>query len=544
MTMNCDFNQTKVIEFIKSFPAGVMIPVFGRTSRFDTDAYFQCRLIPLDAINKELCTDDTNLWWRMVPQFTVYGDDEPTYERFGNDDGAEPLIIERDFHGLGVDNEVEITEEFRLLNNLYFDRSKQEYIDLENDDSVVVKVEKNYVTIHKNYLKRYLAVKNMALVVHLDSRSLSNYCSSFKMLPGESVSTDSFIYTLTKCVDDANGSQEYKYSSLYAKLILRGCALEKCGYLPYDKENREYEEFVLGLDKDGNERTFTSNPGHLSSYLGGNPGAPHYLTPVFFKREVLHKYYEKPDIYSVEAGILCCGTVWSLQIDNENSDYISAYLGDLGRDLPPQKEQQHWKIHNIAIDGRLSDAKFKQDFLALWSNSENPVFRFQTSYWQLNKDFEECHGWRFFLNLNAGDAYNLTGLRVPINNSQSEFDMQILCLVKVIIDSMNEKKLNAVLSEHEQSGNDSGISKLEHVFEILNIQGGDRHIRFLRNLQGLRSTGTGHRKGGKYETTSKKFGLPEKNFKDVFSDIITKSVEFIEFIGSNIERFASGDTNA
>ena len=75
----------------------------------------------------------------------------------------------------------------------------------------------------------------------------------------------------------------------------------------------------------------------------------------------LQKYYAEPNRYSVESGIIRCGTLWSLYIDNESSEYVVAYLGDLGRDLP-SREQKHWKTYNIVIDGKLSKSKIMRDF--------------------------------------------------------------------------------------------------------------------------------------------------------------------------------------
>lgn len=56
--------------------------------------------------------------------------------------------------------------------------------------------------------------------------------------------------------------------------------------------------------------------------MGANSTAPHYLTPVYFDSAVLNKYYSKPEIYKVEDGIIRCGVLWSLYIDNNNLDSL------------------------------------------------------------------------------------------------------------------------------------------------------------------------------------------------------------------------------
>ncbi len=57
---------------------------------------------------------------------------------------------------------------------------------------------------------------------------------------------------------------------------------------------------------------------------------PTYLTPIYFSKDVLAKYYLKPELYEVNDGYIRCQWVWKLDVDNLNKDYVSVYLGDLG----------------------------------------------------------------------------------------------------------------------------------------------------------------------------------------------------------------------
>ena len=61
-----------------------------------------------------------------------------------------------------------------------------------------------------------------------------------------------------------------------------------------------------------------------------------------------------------------------------------------------------------------------------------------------------------------------------------------------------------------------------------NAIGFEEHICFLRDLQDLRSSGTGHRKGANYNKIATKFGLNEKNTVDVFEDILNKTIAVLE----------------
>ena len=133
--------QSKMLDFLNRFPnTGVMIPVHGHTKQFDTEAFFQSRLFPLDEAEENMKTDDTNNWGSYYPGFTQYGfgeNAEVVYSRFNVKSNLEPFVIRREYNGLYPDK-VEICEEFRLLNNLFFDQTKNQYIDPEKDRKSVV----------------------------------------------------------------------------------------------------------------------------------------------------------------------------------------------------------------------------------------------------------------------------------------------------------------------------------------------------------------------------------------------------------------------
>lgn len=530
--------QSQMLEYIKQYPntGSVMIPVHGRTRAFGTDAYFQCRLFPAERASEEMETDDTNHWGGTDPGFTRYGfgsEADTIYGRFNNEHGMEPFVIERSFDGFGHSDEIEIVEEFRLLNNLYFDRAKNAYIDL-TDDTTVVKIAGDYVTVHKKYLKRYLAVKEMIMLVHVDSQYPLGVIDPEIETGGFTEKTDEKIYSFYIGVDR---STQQTFSLIFAKTAIRGCTIAECGYWPYDEDSRTYEDYIIGVDEDGDPVTFTSEPSKLANYYGKNPDAPHYLTPVFFKREVLQKYYSNPDRYSIEAGIIRCGTRWMLFIDNESAEYISAYLGDLGRDLPDSNEQKHWKTYNIAIDGKLSKSKFERDFMSIPSSSDNPVFKFQHKYESVNKVFEAKVGWPLFLPLHDDDEYALSGLRLPLQNTQPEFDQQVLALTKVMLDSLNEKQIEACLPPAGAKIAGS-ISKLEKWFEIQLLSDYGDIIKFLRNVQQLRSTSAAHRKGSNYDKIAATFGLENASYIDVFINIMNQANTFLEYVERNVEVLA------
>lgn len=527
--------QVKIREWIESsLGKDIMIPVAGNRVNNGYDIFVQSYLLPEEGIDKEMSNDTYNVN-SLTPGITVYGSwesDEKVYHRWGNDDEIEPLVIKRDFNGL-TEDVIEIAEEFRLLFNLYYNQQKKEYVDLSDGESVtVVKMDENgFVSVHKRYLKSYLAVKEKVLLIHVDSR-----CTLIDS--GLKLDEDGLAYrdeenTLFYTLNIGMLHERESYSYIYAKKVIRGCNLCDSNVWPYNEE-KNYLDFIIGLDENGKEIRHTCNPSMLSNYYGANPTAPHYLTPVYFDTAVLNKYYSKPEIYKIEDGILRCGVLWSLYIDKNNSEYVSAYLGDLGRDLPSETEQHYWRGFNKSIGGNLSDTKIKRDFMCIAADSESPDFVFKRTYTRVNKLFEEKIGWPLFLPLTEQDIYNFETLRVPVNNSIAEMDMLVLSLVKILIDSLNEKNIYAQLTGSYEKLVGS-ISKIEVWLSEKNIDSREEHIKFLRDLQELRSSGTGHRKGKGYQKISKTLDVKVENYADTFSKLLERATAFILFIENNVE---------
>lgn len=531
--------QVSIREWIENdWDKGIFVPVYGGRKDDKWDIFFQSYLVPADRTEEQLKTDTYDAYGLLRPGVTVYGawdSGEAAYYKWGNNTSIEPLVIKRDYNDLARDN-IEIVEEFRFLFNLYYNSQSKEYVDLENDTSVVKISDDNLVSIHKRYLKSYLAIKNMALIIHIDSRCTDIVEDIFPTDSFDYRNDDNTVFYTVNIGRGHNGIQEENFSILFGKKVLFGCKLKDCNIWPYN-EKKQYIEFIVGVDDNGRELHYTCDPSKLSNYFGANPDAPHYLTPIFFDSAVLSKYYSNPEKYKVDDGIIRCGTLWSLYIDNQNTGYVSAYLGDLGRNLPSEQEQHYWRGFNKALDAKLSATKFKRDFMALPASSQSRDFVFKNTYVKTNRQFAEKAGWPLFLELDEQDRYNFEGLRIPINNSIVEMDMLVLSLVKVLLDSLNEKEIVSHLTGTYEKLVGS-IAKLEVWFQEKQLTGYQDHIKFLRNLQELRSSGTGHRKGKSYQKISKVFDIQKENYTETFSNILESATLFLNYINTHIEELS------
>ena len=522
------FYQTKNIEFLKkTLGRELWVQVSGSKDINGASAAFWAALMPVENIDEAYRDYSWNSYiGTQCPGFIEYGD-KITYEANPlNFDSCLNIVQYREFYGIKP-NYVEISEEFRLLNNLYHDINTNIFYEIE-ENGECTEVAKN---IKLKSLMKFAAAKQMALLLFFDIRvkiSGSLQKNGLKEF-STTVNEDGLFFGLWG--GEQRLLETYSYSILMGKRILLPKPVEECGYEPYSRnEENEYPEYIIGIDEYGEPRSYTSNPAKLSNYFGANPGAPHYLTPVFFKKEVLQRYLSRPNIFSVEAGYLRCQSLWGIEIDNEHKDMVSVYLGDLGRDLPVQ-EHSHWKQYNIATDARLSTNAVKRDFLCAFTQPEISDLKFKSNFKQFVNTWREQYQWDLFLPLSQNDEYNFKTLHLPITDGQEEFDHLVLSLVKTMIDSLNEKEI--VKQFKNPTDLKGGISKLEYWLSELNFPDYQQQIKFLRNLQELRSTGTGHRKGKGYEKAAGVFGLNTDNYVDVFDRILLQANAFILFLAKN-----------
>jgi hypothetical protein len=129
---------------------------------------------------------------------------------------------------------------------------------------------------------------------------------------------------------------------------------------------------------------------------------------------------------------------------------------------------------------------------------------FQRRYDELNEAWSDLFGWQLFRSPEGPDKHLFSRLRLPLNDSQSEFESSIRVLTQLLVDALNEKQIESRLSS--KHANEKGISKLERLFaQEERLQGND--VKVLRSLQEVRSRVTAHRKGSDYEKVlDKNFG--------------------------------------
>lgn len=432
----------------------------------------------------------------------------PPYARFGTTQ-CEALAIYRDGYE-GVDEYVELSEEFRLFHNLredYQAPDRRLYFAINADGShdEVVRIEGMRMLISTSYLRKYLATRQKNLLVFFDLlRSEECEFASLGVAPIhnqlERKADRITIFSLFE------GYGKKATSRLEGKVLIE--------YDPNDFEDPfsrptvQHQNFIYGVDNTGKPIEATCAKDQLPNRFNYNGVGPYVMTPIFFRKAVLDKYYGMPNLYSVEDGCVRCGDTWVFTtVDNDQRDYVVVPLGYLSE--LPASEQLYWKNFNVKppYQGQLSNTAFTR-----WEKGEaiNPSFpdlRFKIEFGIYNAQWQEKIGWPLFLPLTDPDQHRWKTLHcLTTANNDVDFDEQVLSLVKITVDSLNQEELKKGIDPTKQEviaclkaknkelkEITAGIDK----FQLYCLSRGiacDDIVTFMRNLQSLRSFDVAHRK--------------------------------------------------
>ena len=405
----------------------------------------------------------------------------------------------------------EIIQNFILFYNLHFDAEDGKYVAVDGAGEImdVIKLRnektRQKIEIRARFLQNYLACRNRVLVrqhdnqIHVDRTPAELGIDPFM---GRKLDDSGYSFDLTVS-DYGLTDKRQAIGLLNGKDLVR--PFDKCqDILGWPEGN---SEFIIGVDDHGDNVTASCSRGDGQAVLA----------PVYFKREVLKKYYDTSN-YKVERRRVSCST-WSIAKYTNKADLVCVLLCDLAR--LPANEQRHWRNYNVPPEVGDPDEPFV--------DSDTVAYRFRKSLRVFQRRFEGKFGFRLFLPLSDDDAYKEDGIRVPLNDDPGEFEGQIQNLAILLPDSINRKKLEqkmaSLLSDPARLGS---ISKeqLGRLNSRYGVKGKDKPERIpmledfllceslpttivshLRKIQDLRSSGVAHRKGSKYARNADKYDL-------------------------------------
>jgi hypothetical protein len=433
--------------------------------------------------------------------------------------GIEPLVVEQSFSGLRPPS-YDLLEEFRLFHKLYFDADAHEYRlhDEAGDPVTVAKVLANWenVEVLTRAMRQFMAWKEAHLALYVVWHRFSEKTLAELGLPEmrrriNKDATSTFSLTQVPC----NFREGYQsFARLVGKVLVPPLTREASNWGPFE-DDRTYENFIIGVDGDGRPKEVSCAP-EVSEEI--------FLKKVWFRADVLKRYCDEPSRYRVEDGLVACAGRWDLPIDNDHRDHVVAFLGDL-RKLP-EKEQRHWRVHNIEPAGELSETAFRRSFLAEWASSERPEHKFVRTYETFMKKSEEA-GIQVIRPLITGDEHCLKTLHVPPTDEVLAFDQQVGSLTKLLVDSLNDAELAKHITVEKD---DKSIRKLEKYLASKGKADFASHTGLLRDLQGYRSTNAAHRRGREAAKAFERLGGGRTSPRDVLASVFDRARALLEYL--------------
>ena len=423
------------------------------------------------------------------------------YERYGRMDNTKPVVILLSHDGVLPPMLPQVLEEFRHFHNLWEDPAGGIHKKLRTDGSEeeVCKLTQQHVQIRTTYLRRFQAATQLCLVRFADS--IVNTPNHQSWTAAALAPLDQIVRTNHHmwCRDIRLDIRPWEVSSrIRAKAVTAPPPRDECGAWPWDgrrEAGASHVDFIVAETPTGDPVEHTCDPEALASDFGVSPELPlGQLTPVFFEKSVLHRYYGDPQKYRVEDNSVSCGALWSLRIDNNQPEHVVVFLYELGVGLP-EREQHHWKAHNIAPPGAgLSRAASGRWIEGEWTAPDSPEWQFKHSYDVFTSECRQRLGWDLWRDAIHADGNPLLHrVRMPLTSTAEELNEQARLLDLVLVEALDTQRLREELGVTKSDPRKS-ISLLEAWFAKIEYPHAQRDITLLRRIHQLRNAAS-HRGG-------------------------------------------------
>ena len=426
----------------------------------------------------------------------------------------------RPHHGLRLPS-VDFSQPFLWYWDAIPTETGWKYVNAAGRDEELVKFEvsEGYhkVEVRALELRQYLAVRNLALIVQHDYTWMAEP-SHFDRVDA-SHHTDWCNFTW-HCVSDVMPDRDLSdLARIVGQFVIKPALGAKLPRWEERSLERTYPSFQYGVDPtDGSPLLHSCNPEVLGSYFDEDDTLLHYLTPVYFRPEVLGRYINEPSRYSVNASSLSCLDLWVVDISINTAGLVEVYLGDLGQKVPGP-ELPHWLGHNVAPAGRMIEARYRRDFLNQPTAQDDPPGELKRSREAALEATTRLFGSPLWKPLEGSSRSEFDHVFTPVSSDPYALKSPVIILTTTLVDSLDVKVMRDFLG-----GGDSELSKLKplQLLERLVVElGGDRVIhRAFHDLHTLRSSGgIAHRGGTEQDKVLDRLGLAGMNPPAAFNAI-------------------------
>lgn len=456
--------------------------------------------------------------------------DEIVFETGEFENEFEYLVAYRTFDS-DYEPQIEINQKLIWYYNLV--RVEDGYIEPFSKD-YKIKISKNEVLVNLNYLKDFLAATNKVCIIGFDNR---RFYKEPKELNKEYKEEKSENYICSLVISKSEYRDFNYYSCILGKVIIKPFSEPLHSDYKYLKpEEKKFEEFIIGIDKEsGKEIQFTCNEEELANFFGKNPGAPHFLTPVYFSKDVLIKYTNNPTDYTIFDDHITYINQWSIPYSINNLDKVVVWLGDLGR--IPNTEQIYWKSFNIIPSGKVNEKFIRRQLNSEWTDSIREEKKLFEVIDEINELFTKKYSEKLFIDLSEGDSQLESAFIIPTNNSTTVYQNFLMQLCKITIERINTKLISKKIPDKElkdEQGKTYGSRiQLKILLTKLGFIAADKLDEILKKIYNSRNKLAGH-KASLQEYN--KVWARDKDFKaDFISDSKSLINDLVNSLGELIE---------
>lgn len=365
--------------------------------------------------------------------------------------------------------------------------------------------------------RQYLAAKNMSALLQVDS-VLKRDHEPFDRVD-DSYRADWAHFNFHALHERSMGDRP-AFSRLVGQYIVSGMQSSRLPRFMERKQDRGFPEFMYGIDPaTGVHLKHSCDPDKLGTYFDEDNSRLHYLTPIYFQREVLQPYTSEPSKYEISSSRLSCLDLWSVAISFNSAGLVEVYLGDIGRDLPSD-EWNHWLSYNVPPEGKMDEGRFRRDFLAQWASSTDhsgDLRRARAAAMEISAGLLGSPLWK---DLSGTIEAEFRSLIAPLNEDPASLGQPILVLTKALVDGIDPKPLKTFLGNAEK-----GEQSLQLMRRFECALGSSGEVTaILRDLQSFRSKGgVAHLAGSSATQAVRALGIEGLSNVDAFDSIVTRA---------------------
>lgn len=444
---------------------------------------------------------------------------------------ATPITFLRSFEGrIGQKSYIEVLQLLTHLNDLHFVEEKNAYCRLNKDGDIeeIIKIHHTpdniLVTIKQDVLDHHLFLSNSVLL-RLFDRTL---CNDWIRFSEKSRNKSNFSDKKNKIY--ARQGIAFDKEDLPTAGWLRGFQIIR-NHQPRKKmikistdgrsNPQKYEKFIAYDWKHKKVALCSCDPQKLGNYFVESD-KPFGTSPAFFKPDVLLKYKQNPEKYTLEQRSIRCRGSWSLKTyDINEAGQVHTYLIYLGH--LPHSEQLHWKSYSEEPKAKISKRAFTTDFMGKWDLSYEPLSALKKALKELEQTkaaLWSCANEKLYQQLNY-----------PVTDSVKEWSDEIHTLDKLVVEGLKKPYLRNIATSLNCYDDKAGTIKL--IKKILETKGIDSHeineiIFPLEEIHSLRTKFAGHSSGDEADKIRKDLIAKHGDLGKHFRNLVEKADKSIK----------------